>query len=306
MPAFESLAKEAADCIRAEDCSQDSFERITEVVRAYPSEVRLTASVAKLLETDRLAGQFAVRACRATFSVSQVSSDASLLLLAVPCVIAKWNSKAAQAVTPEIQGWLRSKWLGFDHSTVKVTVSQQPIPVEALDDTVGRTQEVWAHTLSSESRAPAAWPFKAPEGFTAAVWMVALQVPSSMVDSLQMRLQTLGMMDPEVSAFKYRMEALAQEQGAIMAMLPPTSWANGFSMARATAFRYQAQAVSRALPQGTSVQVHFDGTNLYSYTPSGKVLSWGSFPEETKEDLVRMLDRVEDVTGLHLPLACIQ
>lgn len=306
MPAFEALAQEAAECVRLDECAQSIFARLGDIARVYPSEAKLTASIDNLLTTDRLAGQVAVRACRTTFSVAPYNADTSLVLMAIPCVVARWNTDAGRAVNPEIQGWIRSRWLGFEHASVKVTVSHQPIPVEALDDVLGRTQIAWAHDLANEGRAPAAWPTKSAAPFTPGVWMVAMQVPSSMVDSLQIRLQQTDALDLETSTFKHRIEALANEQGAIASVLPPTSWANAFSVARAAAFRYQASAISRSVGPGTTLPVHYDGNKLFSYTPSGKVLSWGVFPEETRTDLAAMLDRAEDATGLNLPLSGIQ
>jgi len=306
MPAFEALAHEAADCVRTDECTQSIFARLADIARVYPSEAKLTASIDNLLSSDRLAGQVAVRACRTTFSVAPYNADTSLILMAIPCVVARWSEDAGRAVNPEIQGWIRSRWLGFEHSSVKVTVSHQPIPVEALDDVVGRTQIAWAHDLSNEGRAPATWPNKSSAPFTPGVWMVAMQVPSSMVDSIQIRLQQPGALDLEASTFKHRIEALAQEKGAIASVMPPVSWANAFSVARAAAFRYQANAISRAVTPGTTLAVHYDGSKLFSYTPAGKILSWGLFPEETRADLATMLDRAEDATGLSLPLNSIQ
>lgn len=306
MPAFQRLAREAADHIRLGDSTQDAFVEMASFIQAHPSEDQLSASVSALLATNRLAGQFAVRTCRSTFSIDQAGPDVSLILMAIPCVIAKWNSTAGDTVNPEIQGWIRSKWLGFDHDSVKVTVSNQPIPVEALDDTMGGAQLEWAKALANTGNAPATWPFKAPAPFTAAVWMVALQVPSTLVDSVQVHLQQAGLRDSSSSAFKHRIEALSQEKGALVNLLAPTSWANAFSMARAAAFRQQAAAVSRGTPAGTVLPVHYNGNELYSYTPSGKVLPWGTFPEETLSDLKSMIARTEDATGLRLPLTCIQ
>lgn len=303
MSDFEDLSRRAADHVRDHKDTQEVFCALAEAVANCPSETLLAKSVAKLLATDRLAGQFAVRACRSTFSVAPFTNDVSLVLLALPSVVARWSPEAGPAVASEMQGWLQNKWLGFEHPSVRVSVSNTPVPPEVVEAALGGSQVNWAHKLSTEGVAPGAWPAKQPAPFSPALWMVALRVPSDMVDSIQVRLQKPVAMDAITSAFKHRMDALAEEKGALVSVMPPVSWSNAFSVARASAFRLQAQAVSRAVPAGTALTMRFDGVQLTTQTPSGKTMSWGLFPEETRDDLARMLAQTESATKLRLSLS---
>jgi len=302
MSDFEDLSRRAADRVRHHKDTQDVFSTLAEVAYACPSETMLAKSVAQLLATDRLAGQFAVRACRSSFSVAPFTNDVSLMLLALPSVVARWSPDAGPAVSSEIQSWLQNKWLGFEHPSVRVSVSNTPVPPEVVEAALGGTQVNWAHKLSTEGTAPGAWPTKQPAPFAPALWMVALRVPSDMVDNIQMRLQKPAAMDATMSAFKHRMDALAEEKGALVSVMPPVSWSNALSVARASAFRLQAQAVSRAVPAGTALNMRFDGVQLITQTPSGKTMSWGLFPEETRDDIERMLVQTQSATKLQLSL----
>jgi hypothetical protein len=302
MSDFEELSRRAADRVRHHKDTQDVFSVLAEAAQSCPSETMLAKSVAQLLATDRLAGQFAVRACRSTFSVAPFTNDVSLMLLALPSVVARWSPDAGPAVSSEIQSWLQNKWLGFEHPSVRVSVSNTPVPPEVVEAALGGTQVNWAHKLSTEGSAPGEWPAKQPAPFAPALWMVALRVPSDMVDNIQMRLQKPVAMDAATSAFKHRMDALAEEKGALVSVMPPVSWSNAFSVARASAFRLQAQAVSRAVPAGTALNIRFDGVQLITQTPSGKTMSWGLFPEETRDDIEHMLTQTQSATKLQLSL----
>jgi len=302
MVEFENLALHAADCVRKKHDTQDVFSNLAEVAHACPSETMLAKSVSNLLSTDRLAGQFAVRACRSTFSVAPFTNDVSLMLLALPSVVARWSPDAGPAVASEIQGWLQNNWLEFEHPSVRVSVSNSPVPPEVVEAALGGTQVTWAHKLSTEGSAPGEWPQKQPAPFAPALWMVALRVPSEMVDNIQMRLQKPVALTDSTSAFKQRMAALAEEKGALVSVMPPVSWSNAFSVARASAFRLQAQAVSRGVPAGTVLSMRFDGAQLTTQTPSGKTMSWGLFPEETRDDIENMLAHAQATTKLRLTL----
>jgi hypothetical protein len=302
MAEFEQLAQQAADSQRAGQSTQEVFTYLGATARACPSEAELSASIAHLLSADRLAGQFAIAACRTVFSVCESAPGMSVLLLGLPCVVRHWPKRVASKVPAEIQGWLRSQWLSAEDTDAQVVVAPSPIPVEAVEDVVGPELLQWAQTLVDKGTAPAAWLDMNEAPFVAALWMVAIRVPTRTVDALRRRLQAPAAMDTMTSMFLHRMDALAEEEGALMKLLPPASWTNVFSRARALAFRQQAQALARSVAAGTALEMHYDGVQLDTHTPSGKVLSWGAYPEETREDIEEMLAHVEEMTGLQLSL----
>lgn len=302
MAEFDQLAQQAADTQRAGKSTQEVFTFLSATARVCASEFDLSDRVTQLLSTDRLAGQFAIAACRTVFSVSEYAPGVSVILLGLPCVVREWPKRMASKVPAEIQGWIRSQWLSTDAPDARVVVSPTPIPVEAVEDVVGPELIQWAHAMVDCGSAPATWLDMNNAPFIASLWMVAVQVPSAAVDALCSRLQKAAATDTSTSMFLHRMDALAEEDGALMKLAPPASWANVFFRARALTFRLQAHALARSVPAGTALEMHYDGIQLDTHTPSGKVLSWGAFPEETREDIEDMLVHVEDMTGLQLSM----
>lgn len=287
MSRFEELAKQAVECVRKGKSTQEAFEALARAAEGYGAESLLVRQVDKLLADDRLAGQFAVRACRSAFAVAPFAEKQSTVLLALPCVVNRWSKEQDPGkLAAEIQGWLGSERLGLN-TEMRVAVAPTPLPVTALANGLGKSQLSWAHNLSVEGTQPGVW--TGDEKYTPALWLVALRVASADVDLVQARLWRPAQMDAPTSTFKHRLEALAEEQGSELRIYPPCAWHNAFTLARVTAFRARlVDEVNRRAP-GSSIELYYDGLHIGELNDKGQLDAWATFPEESEADVYNLV-----------------
>lgn len=287
MSRFEELAKQAAECVRKGKGTQEAFEALAHAAEESGAESLLVRQVDKLLAEDRMAGQFAVRACRSAFSIAPFAEKQSLVLLALPCVVNRWQVEQDPGkLAAEIQGWMSSQRLGLSVD-MRVAVAATPLPVTTLAGGLGKSQVSWAHNLSVEGTQPGSW--LGQDKYTPALWLVALRVASADVDLVQAKLWRPAQMDMPTSTFKHRLEALAEEQGSELRIYPPSAWHNAFSLARITAFRARLVDEINQRPPGSTIELRYDGRDVVEQGAQGQRVVWASFPEEPEAEVYNLV-----------------
>lgn len=284
MSKLVELAVLAAERIQQGLNPQLAYEALISEVEQYPSEVLLRHEIDKLLQTHRLAGQFAIRACRSVYSVSLFDDKHSLLLMALPCVLGSDDAPLAWTVLcRELEGWLATIWASPEE---QLTAHAHPgvLPLSVMERTWGRTQSVWAHALATEGRLPVAEALSLSA--TPSLWVAVLRIPVGAVDHVQARLLRPGALTQTLATFKNRIESLAEMQGLALRVFPPCSWVNAFSLARIAAFRLRAHACKAKAGQPPFLSYRNDAL----WEEAGEHPEcWGHFPEETKKDVLTMV-----------------
>lgn len=290
---FEQLSRHAANLAREGQGTQTSFESLVDAIRAFPSQAALHSAIERVQAKDRLAGQFAIRACRAVYSVAALTDGVSLMLLAMPCVVSHWPTKGISALQDHIQCWVHLNLIGPEAEDVKVVAARTPTSLQAVQGTLGPTQVLWARSLLRSGE-----PFGevAPVNDGPAVWLIGVRLPSPLVDAVQEKVAKTRPASLESSTYRHRIEALAEEAGGFLDIAPVTSWANAPAIARIAAFWRRAKNEKQTLSQG-QVVLSLAGACLQANGGS-TAGSWGEFPEETFEDLEKMVKNVGQATGL--------
>ncbi|MDO9177065.1 MAG: hypothetical protein Q7U16_01880 [Agitococcus sp.] len=286
-PTILQVIEQGARVARAGGNTKPYFDRLSDELLQLPEDTLQRMDVASLLESDRLAGQILTRhirelhACRydETLNLDQLFF-AFPLTLQLPVHL---PDNALVTVSVMLSHWLSTHGLIDGHASLAecplldgVETQRQLRP--SFNSWNPPTTLSGLERASKESTAPR---------HVAAIWPGALTSTPATLMYFQTKLRTMQSVAPEFTTIKKQVEASMLEVGISLTLFPPASWANGLSLSRIARFRAQLLAQVRAHPLKKEWSFSFVQGELAELTET-EPTSWGSFYEETREDMLAL------------------
>jgi hypothetical protein len=284
-----NLVAQCARILRSGGDTRPYFDRLTEELLQNSGDSISALDVTELLNTDRLSGQVLIRHLR-ELRAYQFEENLNLeqLFFAIPLVITipvEGPPDAWALTSVLLTQWMASNSDIDGHSVM----SEAPILEGGGSDDGLQPADSFFNCGTHVDRI-----VKESENalgtlrHVAAIWPGIFRGTPAALALVQAKLRKMQQIAPEFMALKKRAEAAMLEMNVVATLFPPASWANAWSLARIARFRLQLLTDVRANPLKKEWTFSFQDGAL-TEAQQGALLDWGSFYEETKEDMLALL-----------------